>query len=182
MSNVRWSIIVAEETDRALRSYLAGKGTKKGDLSRFVDEAVQARLFELTVKDVKDRNQAVSQAEILEEGAYERTRTIDYETGMETYERFSDTGSIRHLHTGLTVRRVNRESFRIHPDDPHSAEGTCTWTMQHARGDWSAEVEASVTVKAVRGRWRISAKLSARDRDGVVSEQTWTEDVPRDFV
>ena len=66
MSNVRWSIIVAEETDRALRSYLASKGTKKGDLSRFVDEAVQARLFELTVKEVKDRNQAFSQAEILE--------------------------------------------------------------------------------------------------------------------
>lgn len=66
MSNMRWSIIVAEETDRALRSYLAGKGTKKGDLSRFVGEAVQARLLELTVKDVKDRNQAFSQAEIRE--------------------------------------------------------------------------------------------------------------------
>ncbi len=66
MSNVRWSIIVAEETDRALRSYLAGKGTKKGDLSRFVAEAVQARLFELTVKDVKERNRAFSQADILE--------------------------------------------------------------------------------------------------------------------
>jgi len=66
VSNVRWSIIVAEETDRALRSYLAGKGTKKGDLSRFVDEAVQARLFELTVKDAKDRSQGFSQAEILD--------------------------------------------------------------------------------------------------------------------
>ena len=66
MSNVRWSIIVPQETDRALRSYLAGKGTKKGDLSRFVDEAVQTRLFELTVKDVKDRNQSFSQAELLE--------------------------------------------------------------------------------------------------------------------
>ncbi len=65
MSNVRWSIVVGEETDRALRSYMAGKGTKKGDLSRFVDEAVRVRLFELTVKDVKDRNKALSQAEIL---------------------------------------------------------------------------------------------------------------------
>ncbi len=31
-----------------------------------MDEAVRARLSELTVKDVKDRNQGVSQAEILE--------------------------------------------------------------------------------------------------------------------
>ncbi|MFQ6023919.1 MAG: ribbon-helix-helix domain-containing protein [Acidiferrobacterales bacterium] len=66
MSNVRWSVVVPEDTDRALRSYLARKGTKKGDLSRFVDEAVQARLFELVVQDVKKRNRACSQAEILE--------------------------------------------------------------------------------------------------------------------
>jgi len=46
MSNVRWSIVVPEETDRALRSYLARRGTKKGDISRFVEEVVQARLFE----------------------------------------------------------------------------------------------------------------------------------------
>jgi len=66
MSNVRWSIVVRDEVDRALRSYLARRGTKKGDLSRFVEEAVQARLFELTVEDVKARNQAYSQDEILE--------------------------------------------------------------------------------------------------------------------
>ena len=66
MSNVRWSIVVPEDTDRALRSYLARKGTKKGDLSRFIDEAVQARLFELVVQDVKKRNRAFSQVEILE--------------------------------------------------------------------------------------------------------------------
>lgn len=66
MNNIRWSVVVPEETDRALRSYLAKKGGKKGDISRFVDEAVQARLFELVVRDVKKRNRAYSQKEILE--------------------------------------------------------------------------------------------------------------------
>ena len=66
MSNTRWSVIVPEETDRALRSYHARSGTKKGDLSRFVDEAVLSRLFELTVEDVKARNQDYSQKDILE--------------------------------------------------------------------------------------------------------------------
>lgn len=65
MSNTRWSVVVPEDTDRALRSYLARKGTKKGDLSRFVDEAVLSRLFELTVDDVKARNQDSSQEDIL---------------------------------------------------------------------------------------------------------------------
>ena len=38
---------------------------KKVDLSQFVEEAVQARLFELTVQDVKQRNRDYSQDEIL---------------------------------------------------------------------------------------------------------------------
>jgi len=66
MSNVRWSIIVPEETDRALRSFLVRKGTKKGDISRFVEEAVQSRLFDLTVDDIKERNRPHDQNEILE--------------------------------------------------------------------------------------------------------------------
>ena len=66
MSNTRWTVVVPEDTDRALRSYLARKGTKKGDLSRFVDEAVLSRLFELTVEDVKERNQEYAQEDILE--------------------------------------------------------------------------------------------------------------------
>ena len=66
MSNVRWSIVVSEETDRALRSFLAQRGTKKGDISRFVEEAVQSRLFQLTVDNVKERTQAHDQKEILE--------------------------------------------------------------------------------------------------------------------
>jgi len=66
MSNTRWSVVIPEDTDRALRSYLARKGTKKGDLSRFVDEAVLSRLFELTVEDVKERNRAYAKKDILE--------------------------------------------------------------------------------------------------------------------
>ncbi len=66
MSNVRWSVVVPEDTDHALRSYLGRTGGKKGDLSRFIDNAVLARLFELTVEDVKERNRAQLQDEILE--------------------------------------------------------------------------------------------------------------------
>ncbi len=65
MNNVRWSVVVPEETDRALRSYLARRGTKKGDISRFVEEAVQARLFELTVEGVKNGNRSFPQEDIL---------------------------------------------------------------------------------------------------------------------
>ena len=65
MSNVRWSIVVPEETDLALRSFLAQRANSDGGISHFVEEAVQARLFELTVNTVKKRNQSYDQKEIM---------------------------------------------------------------------------------------------------------------------
>jgi hypothetical protein len=65
-SNIRLSVVLPKETDRALRAYLSKKRGKRRDVSRFVDEAVQARLFELVVQEVKKRNRAHSQKQILE--------------------------------------------------------------------------------------------------------------------
>ena len=63
---VRWSIIVPEETDRTVRAFLARNDGKRGDLSRFVNEAVLRHVFDLTVQQVKDRNAEHDQQEILE--------------------------------------------------------------------------------------------------------------------
>lgn len=41
---VRWSLKVSRETDQALRAYLGQTGGRKGDLSKFVQEAVQRSL------------------------------------------------------------------------------------------------------------------------------------------
>ena len=41
---VRWSLKVSRETDEALRAHLGQTGERKGDLSKFVQEAVQAKL------------------------------------------------------------------------------------------------------------------------------------------
>ena len=65
MERVRWSLTIPESTDIALRTYLAGNGMKKGDISQFVDQAVQRQLAELIVDRVKSRNQQYDQATIL---------------------------------------------------------------------------------------------------------------------
>ncbi len=62
----RWNLTIREKTDRAVRTYLARTGGKKGDLSRFVDEAVRRRVLDLTVRQVKDRNAQYDQQEILD--------------------------------------------------------------------------------------------------------------------
>ncbi len=62
----RWNLSISEETDRAVRIFLARNGGKKGDLSRFVDEAVRRRVFDLTVDQVKQRNVEYDQQDILD--------------------------------------------------------------------------------------------------------------------
>jgi len=62
----RWSLSIPEKTDRAVRTFLARTGGKKGDLSRFVDEAVRRRVLDLTVRQIKDRNAGYDQREILD--------------------------------------------------------------------------------------------------------------------
>ena len=62
----RWNLSISEETDRAVRTFLARTGGKKGDLSRFVDEAVRRRVLNLTVRQVKNRNAGSDQREILD--------------------------------------------------------------------------------------------------------------------
>jgi len=53
---VRWNIKVSKETDLTLRTYLGAQGMKKGDLSKFIEEAVRWRVFNRTVQDIKARN------------------------------------------------------------------------------------------------------------------------------
>jgi hypothetical protein len=61
---VRWSVKVSKSTDRSLRTYLAQKGLKKGDLSKFIEDAVRWRVFHQTIEDTKARNANVPQEEI----------------------------------------------------------------------------------------------------------------------
>lgn len=63
-STVRWSLKVSRETDIALRTHLAQSGLRKGDLSKFVEEAVQKEVFARTVAGIKQRNAGVSAAQI----------------------------------------------------------------------------------------------------------------------
>ncbi len=56
---VRWNIKVSKETDLALRTFLGAQGMKKGDLSKFIEEAVRWRVFHRTVHDIRARNAGV---------------------------------------------------------------------------------------------------------------------------
>ena len=53
----RWNLVVSPETDTSLRQFLASQGRgRKGDLSRFVEEAVKERIYDLTAQAIKQEN------------------------------------------------------------------------------------------------------------------------------
>ena len=67
----RWSLVISEETDQAVRLFLAQTGAKKGALSAFVERAVRDRLerserFFETAARLKERNARFDQQEILD--------------------------------------------------------------------------------------------------------------------
>lgn len=72
----RWNLVIAEDTDRRVRSYLARTGGKKGDLSRFVDRAVRQAIFWETVESIWERNRYLSSGDVqlLADDAVARTR------------------------------------------------------------------------------------------------------------
>lgn len=65
MSTVRWNIAVSPDTDQSVRMFLAAQGGgRKGDLSRFIEEAVRAHLFERAVDQAKTAAAGMGEAEL----------------------------------------------------------------------------------------------------------------------
>jgi len=59
----RWNLSIPEETDRAVRSFLARKGGKKGDLSKFANDAVRREILRQTVVDIQEQNADLGEKE-----------------------------------------------------------------------------------------------------------------------
>ena len=54
-NTTRWTVSVSKETDIAVRSFLAQRGLKKGDLSKFVEDAVRWRVLDQTITEVRGK-------------------------------------------------------------------------------------------------------------------------------
>ena len=53
---VRWSLKISKDTDLSLRAFLGTQGMKKGDRSKFVEDAVNRRVLQCTIQDIWERN------------------------------------------------------------------------------------------------------------------------------
>ncbi len=68
----RWTVTVSRETDLALRAFLGSQGMRKGDISKFIEDAVRWRMFDQNVQAVKARNADIPASEL--QGAIDEAR------------------------------------------------------------------------------------------------------------
>jgi hypothetical protein len=62
--SVRWSVKVSKDADLTLRTFLGARGAKKGDLSKFIEDAVRRRVLHCTVQEIRARNADVAPDDI----------------------------------------------------------------------------------------------------------------------
>jgi hypothetical protein len=63
--SVRWNIAVSPDTDQSVRMFIASQGGgRKGDLSRFIEEAVRSHILELTAKQAKSANTEINEVDL----------------------------------------------------------------------------------------------------------------------
>jgi hypothetical protein len=65
MNTTRWNVAVSADTNQSLRMFLASQGGgRKGDLSRFIEEAVRAHILKLSAEQAKTANATLSEADL----------------------------------------------------------------------------------------------------------------------
>ena len=65
-TTTRWTVSVSKDTDITLRTFLAQRGMKKGDPSKFVEEAVKWRVLDQTITEVREKFADMSPRELQE--------------------------------------------------------------------------------------------------------------------
>ena len=64
-TSTRWNLVVSSELDKSVRQVLAAEGrSKKGELSRFVEEAVRKEIFDSAARAAKEKNRDVKPEEL----------------------------------------------------------------------------------------------------------------------
>ena len=65
MNAVRWNIAVSPDMDQSVRMFIAAQGGgRKGDLSKFIEEAVRSYLLERAAEQAKAATAGMSEVEL----------------------------------------------------------------------------------------------------------------------
>ncbi|RED54370.1 hypothetical protein DFP90_1011173 [Aestuariispira insulae] len=122
------------------------------------------------------------QRETLREASNSRTVMKDMESGVSILTIEDDFGLGRDLDTGLATGSTAREVYRIHPDNPLSANMETSWTQELIREGWHVRTATELGMWSDETHFHISASLEAFEDDKRIFEKHWKETIPRDWL
>ncbi len=93
-----------------------------------------------------------------------------------------DFGKVRDAEHGLIAGSVARERWRIHPDDPLSAQGTCHWTDEIERDDIILRTEARCEMTSDATHFHLTARIEAYENGALIYARDVNDSVPRDHM
>ncbi len=102
--------------------------------------------------------------------------------GTSVIALFDDLGRVRNRANGLETESTVRNTYRIKPNDPLSAETETAWTFETRRGDWHVSTRSSTTMRADNSNFYLTAQLEAFEGEILAFSRTWHETIERDHV
>ena len=123
----RWTVSVSKDTDITVRSFLARRGMKKGDLSKFIEEAVKWRVYDQTLAEARGKFADLSPEEleaVIDEAVTAAAkRTVPKRRDMlrpvavtraadDRHEHHDQCLADKHLAAGASHRAMARGPFR----------------------------------------------------------------------
>ncbi len=105
----------------------------------------------------------------------------DIGTGLSTYWIEEDLGHFTIDHLGLETDFVEREAYRIHEEDPLSAEVEIAYSVAISRAEWKTRTETRTLMRADKTHFLIEAELDAYEGETRIVSRRWNERIARDF-
>ena len=121
-------------------------------------------------------------AQSLRPALYDKRAITDWTTGEIAVVTHDDHGKNKDPVHGLISGSTQRETWRIHPDDPLCASGETHWTQELERGDWSIRTETYAKMWADGDSYYLSGRLEAYEGDALIYERDVVTTVARDFT
>lgn len=106
----------------------------------------------------------------------------DLGTRWSTLEVIKNEGAVEIVPDGITYVRTDRETYAFEDDDFASPRGEVQTHWELRRDDWHVVSETWTRLTADDERFRVEAKLQAREGDEIVFERDWDECIPRDGI
>jgi len=121
----------------------------------------------------------------LRAGRLERSLTINQLSGEVTHRLFIDggvfgpCGKLRLESIGAELAHVSERVYRIHPDDPTSAQALMRQTYEMREGAWQIRIEAGACMSCTETHFELQGWVEAFEGERLLKRKEWRERIAR---